>query len=126
MPLLFICFGHHLTAIATTTFTPPCWLAWVRGPMTLRGLYLLPFEEIPSEIENLFDDWGQSIPISIEVICDVADLAGTVIDVSMEPLQLEYEGVDEYTYTITIKFDQEASWRVAAASGMVPHYFVVE
>ena len=62
-------------------------------------IYLLPFEEIPSEIKNRFDDWGQSIPISIEVICDEADLAGTIIDISMEPLELEYEGVDEYTYT---------------------------
>ena len=41
-PPLFICFGRHLTAIATTTFTPPCWLAWVRGPMALRGLAHLP------------------------------------------------------------------------------------
>jgi hypothetical protein len=32
----------------------------------------------------------------------------------MEPLHLEYEGVDEYAYTITIKFDNEAYWRVAA------------
>ena len=89
-------------------------------------VYLLPFEEIPSEIKNLFDDWGQSILISIEVICDEADLAGTIIDISMEPLQLEYEGVDEYTYTITIKFDNEAYWRVAVASGVVPYCFVIE
>jgi len=90
-------------------------------------IYLLPFEEIPSKTKNRFDDWGQSIPISIEVICDEADLAGTIIDISMEPLQLEYEGVDEYIYTvITIKFDQEASWRVAIASRVVPYYFVVE
>ena len=44
----------------------------------------------------------------------------------MEPLQLEYEGVDEYTYTITIKFDNEAYWRAAAASGVVPYYFAIE
>jgi len=44
----------------------------------------------------------------------------------MEPLHLEYEGVDEYAYTITIKFDNEAYWRVAVASGVVPYYFVIE
>ena len=81
--------------------------------------YLQLFEEILSEIENLFDDWGQWIPISIEVICNVADIVGTVIDISMEPLQLEYDGVGEYIYTTTIKFDQEVSWRVAIASGVV-------
>ena len=67
-----------------------------------------------------------SIPISIEVICNVVDLTRNAIDIRMEPLQLEYEGVDEYTYTITIKFDQEASWRVAIASRVVPYYFAVE
>ena len=90
--------------------------------------YLLPLEEIPIEIENLFDDWGQSIPVSIEVICDVADLAGTIIDIrlSVEPLQLEYEGANMYTYTITIKFDHKANWHVAIASGGVHYYFVVD
>ena len=90
--------------------------------------YLLPLEEIPIEIENLFDDWGQSIPVSIEVICDVANLARTIIDIrlSVEPLQLEYEGVDEYMYTVTIKFDHETNWHVAVASGVVPYYFVVD
>ena len=69
-----------------------------------------------------------SIPISIEVICNVVDLTRNAIDISMEPLQLEYEGVplDEYTYTITFKFDREESWRVAIASRVVPYYFVLE
>ena len=57
----------------------------------------------------------------------MADLTRNAMDISMEPLQLEYEGVDEYIYTvITIKLDQEASWRVAIASRVVPYYFVLE
>ena len=101
--------------------------SWTHDSFEDSPIYLLPFEEIPSEIENLFDDCGQLIPISIEVICNVADLTRNAMDISMEPLQLEYEGVDEYIYTvITIKFDQEASWRVAIASRVVPYYFVVE
>ena len=53
-------------------------------------------------------------------------LAGAIIDISVEPLQLEHEGVDEYMYTITIKFDHETNWHVAVASGVVPYYFVVD
>ena len=87
--------------------------------------YLLPFAEIPSKIVNLFDDWGQSIPISLEVICDEPDLAGTIIEINKEPLQLEYEGADTYTYTITIQFDTKVDWHVAIASAVVPYYFVV-
>ena len=87
---------------------------------------MLPFAKIPVEIMNCFDDQGQSIPISLEVICDVLDLAGTIIEINMEPLQLEYEGADMYTYTITIKFDHKANWHVAVASGVVPYYFVVD
>ena len=63
-----------------------------------------PLEEIPNAIKYLFDDWGQSA----------------------EPLQLEYEGHDDYTYTIDIKFDSEADWRLARANGVVPYYFVIE
>ena len=43
-----------------------------------------------------------------------------------EPLQLEYEGHDDYTYTIDIKFDSEDDWRLARANGVVPYYFVIE
>ena len=42
-----------------------------------------------------------------------------------EPLQLEYEGADTHTYTITIQFDTKVDWHVAIASGVVPYYFVV-
>ena len=66
-----------------------------------------------------------SIPISLEVICDKPDLAGTIIEINKEPLQLEYEGADTYTYTIIIQFDTKVDWHVAIASAVVPYYFVV-
>ena len=33
---------------------------------------------------------------------------------------------DDYTYTIDIKFDSVADWRLARANGVVPYYFVIE
>ena len=89
-------------------------------------IYLHPLEEIPNAIQYLFDDWGQSIPISIETICDEPALAATIVAINAEPLQLEYEGRDDYTYTIDIKFDSVANWRLARANGVVPYYFVIE
>ena len=48
-----------------------------------------------------------------------------LIEINKEPLQLEYEGADTYTYTITIQFDTKVDWHVAIASAVVPYYFVV-
>ena len=89
-------------------------------------IYLHPLEEIPNAIKYLFEDWEQSIPISIETICDEPSLAATIVAINAEPLQLEYQGHDDYTYTIDIKFDNEADWRLAQANGVVPYYFVLE
>ena len=43
------------------------------------------------------------------------------IEINKEPLQLEYEGADTYTYTIIIQFDTKVDWHVAIASGVVPY-----
>ena len=57
----------------------------------------MPCEEIPNEILELFDDWGQSIPINVEVLMGEVDLLGVVVSRTMEPLQLEYEGYANMT-----------------------------
>ena len=86
----------------------------------------MPFEEIPNEILELFDDWGQSIPINVEVLMGEVDLLGVVVSRTMEPLQLEYEGNDEYDYVVDIQFDTNVRWRKAKAWGVPPNYFVLE
>ena len=53
-------------------------------------------------------------------------MAATIVAINAKPLQLEYQGHDDYTYTIDIKFDNEADWRLAQANGVVPYYFVLE
>ena len=76
----------------------------------------MPFEEIPNEILELFDDWGQSIPINVEVLMGEVDLLGVVVSRTMEPLQLEYEGNDEYDYVVDIQFDTNVRWRIEGKS----------
>jgi hypothetical protein len=59
----------------------------------------------------------------------VADLTRNVIDISMEPLELEYEGVRGRVHLHhhhQIRPRGEHCWRAAIASRVVPYYFVVE
>ena len=49
--------------------------------------FLMPFEEIPNEILELFDDWGQSIPINVEVLLGEVDLLGVVV---LDPRPCQY------------------------------------
>ena len=86
----------------------------------------MPFEEIPNEILELLDDWGQSIPINIEVLLGEVDLRGVVVGRTMEPLQLDYEGNDDYDYVVDIEFNTNVRWRKAKAWGVPPNYFVLE
>ena len=88
--------------------------------------FLKPLENIPSEIKNLVDDWDASIPIGIESFCDELELFGIVVAINMEPLALEYEGCDEFTYTLDFKFTNVARWRVKCVHSISPQYVVLE
>ena len=86
----------------------------------------MPFQEIPREILECFDDWGRSIPINIEVLLGEVDLRGVVVGRTMEPLQLEYEGNYNYDYVVDMEFKTNVYWRKAKAWGVPPNYFVLE
>ena len=81
------------------------------------------FEEIPEAIKNLFDDWDQSVLISIETILDEPGLVRTIISVNMEPLNLEYEGHDYFIYNLDFEFTNPTSLHVARVN-ITPEYFV--
>ena len=89
-------------------------------------LYLMPLEEIPNGILELFDDWGQSVPINIEALLGEVDLWGVVVGTTMEPKQLEYEGTNHYDYVVDIQFKKNTYWRKEKAWGIPPNYFVLE
>ena len=88
--------------------------------------YLHPLEEVPIEIKSLLDDWDASIPTTFESLCNECDLVGIVVAINMEPLALEYEGYDNFTYTLDFKFTNVANWRVKCVHSMDPQYFVLE
>ena len=81
------------------------------------------YSEIPEAIKNLFDDWDQSVLISIETILDEPGLVRTIISVNMEPLNLEYEGHDYFIYNLDFEFTNPTSWHVARVN-ITPEYFV--
>ena len=64
------------------------------------------------------------ICIGIESFCDELQLFGIVVAINMEPLALEYEGCDEFTYTLDFKFTNVARWRVKCVHSISPELLV--
>ena len=73
---------------------------------------LLGFENIPQRIHDLFDEWGQPIPVAIEFLEVELDLKARIIMVSMEPKAIDFdEDDDSFDYVIDIEFVREVSYR---------------
>ena len=87
---------------------------------------MLGFENIPQRIHDLFDEWGQPIPIAIEFLEDELDLKARIIRVTMEPKAIDFdENDDGFDYVIDIEFVREVSYRRRRMYGVPPNYFLV-
>ena len=101
---------------------------WLRRSSLFRRFpsSMLGFENIPQRIHDLFDEWGQPIPIAIEFLEDELDLKARIIRVTMEPKAIDFdENDDGFDYVIDIEFVREVSYRRRRLYGVPPNYFVV-
>ena len=86
--------------------------------------YLLD-DNLPTHIQDLFEEWGQPIPIAIEYLEDEVELRAIVTNVNMHPKTIDFDMQDtEFDCDIDVEFCNEVTYRHKRLYGITTIYFV--
>ena len=86
--------------------------------------YLLD-DYLPTNIQDLFEEWDQPIPISIDYLEDEIELKATIININMHPKAIDFDMNDsEFDYDIDVEFLTSTSYRKTKIYEMTANYFV--
>ena len=87
--------------------------------------YLLD-DSLPTNIQDLFEEWDKPIPISIDYLEDEIELNATIININMHPKKaIDFDMNDsEFDYDIDVEFLKSTSYRKTKIYGMTANYFV--
>ena len=88
--------------------------------------YLLD-DNLPTHIQDLFEEWGQPIPIGVEYLEDEVELRAIVTNVTMHPKTIDFSMDDiEFDCDIDIEFYESVAYRNQKLYGITTNYFVLE
>ena len=80
---------------------------------------------LPTHIQDLFEEWDEPIPISIDYLEDEIELKATIININMHPKAIDFDMDDsEFDYDIDVEFLTSTSYRKTKIYGMTANYFV--
>ena len=82
---------------------------------------------LPTHIQDLFEEWGQPIPIVVEYLEDEVELRAIVTNVNMHPKTIDFDMQDtEFDFDIDVEFCNEVTYRHKRLYGITTNYFVLE
>ena len=90
--------------------------------------YLLD-DNLPTHIQDLFEEWGQPIPIGVEYLEDEVELRAIVTNVTMHPKTIDFSMDDtefDSICDIDIEFYESVAYRNQKLYGITSNYFVLE
>jgi len=88
--------------------------------------YLLD-DNLPTHIQDLFEEWGQPIPIAIEYLEDEVELRATISNVNMHLKSIDFDMEDTaFDCDIDVEFHNRVTYRQKRLYGITTNYFVVE
>ena len=80
---------------------------------------------LPTHIQDLFEEWDEPIPISIDYLEDEIELKATITNINMHPKAIDFHMDDsEFDYDIDVEFLTSTSYRKIKIYGMTANYFV--
>ena len=86
--------------------------------------YLL-VDDLPNHIHNLFEEWGQPIPIGVEYLEDELELRVVVINVNMHLKAIDFDMEDTaFDCDIDVEFCSNVAYRNTKLYGITTNYFV--
>ena len=89
--------------------------------------FLTLANDLPNHIQNLFEEWGQPIPIGVEYLEDEVELRAIVTNVNMHPKTIDFDMQDtEFDCDIDVEFCNEVTYRHKRLYGITTNYFVLE
>ena len=89
------------------------------------GAVAEPGEILNLLIQDLFEEWDEPIPISIDYLEDEIELKATIININMHPKAIDFDMDDsEFDYDIDVEFLTSTSYRRTKIYGMTANYFV--
>ena len=88
--------------------------------------YLLA-NDLPNHIQNLFEEWGQPIPIGVEYLEDEVELCAIVTNVNMHSKAIDFNMQDtKFDCDIDVEFYSDDAYMNKKLYGITTYYFVLQ
>ena len=108
------------TTSTTSTTSTPHW-----SPSSSFSSSYLLVDDLPNHIHNLFEEWGQPIPIGVEYLEDELELRVVVINVNMHLKAIDFDMEDTaFDCDIDVEFCSNVAYRNTKLYGITTNYFV--
>ena len=89
------------------------------------ALVAISVDYTDNHIHNLFEEWGQPIPIGVEYLEDELELRVVVINVNMHLKAIDFDMEDTaFDCDIDVEFCSNVAYRNTKLYGITTNYFV--